>query len=359
MPGGFPIGLELCNATSVNSSISAFSNGATAGPTPSATANTKGSWTQLIAATTFDAIQVRVDMYLQTVFAAAESIAIDIGIGASGSEYVLIPNLMFSTPGQFQSMKCQYNFPLQIKAGQRIAVRSQSNLASNTDKVSCVLTLLNGGFTTPAGYAGVDAIGFNASAPTATVTTPVASPGVVNWTSHGFVAGQQVAFSGGTLPTGITANTFYYIIPTGLTTNAFEISATYGGTAINFTGTSSGTQTGVGYGTLGSAILAGNASKSAYTQLTPGTLKDYVGFALAVDAQGNASGNNLVMVDIAIGAAGSEVVILPNQMFFVGAQGFTSDLVGINIPMGTRIAARAASVSNATQILGVTLYGLF
>jgi hypothetical protein len=117
MPGGFPFPGDLCNATSINSAITAFSNGASAGPTPGATANTKGSWTQLIAATTVDAIHVRLDMYLQTAFAASESIAVDIGIGASGSEQVLIPNLVFSTPGQFQSMKCQYNFRFKSRRG--------------------------------------------------------------------------------------------------------------------------------------------------------------------------------------------------------------------------------------------------
>lgn len=78
-----------------------------------------------------------------------------------------------------------------------------------------------------------------------TVTTPVATPGVVNWTGHGLLAGTPVSFSGGVLPTGIVAGTTYYVIAAGLTANAFEISATVGGSAINFTGTSSGTQTGV------------------------------------------------------------------------------------------------------------------
>ncbi len=77
-----------------------------------------------------------------------------------------------------------------------------------------------------------------------TATLPVASPGVVNFTAHGFVAGQEVEFStAGTLPTGVVAGTKYFVIAAGLTANAFEISATLGGSAINFTGTSSGTHT--------------------------------------------------------------------------------------------------------------------
>jgi hypothetical protein len=82
----------------------------------------------------------------------------------------------------------------------------------------------------------------------ATVTTPVASPGLVNWTNHGLIAGQQVVFSagsGGALPTGLTAGTTYYVLAAGLTSSLFEVATTPGGTAINFTGTSTSPQTAV------------------------------------------------------------------------------------------------------------------
>lgn len=81
--------------------------------------------------------------------------------------------------------------------------------------------------------------------PGQTVTTPVASPGIVNATAHGFNAGDQVQFqvSGGSLPTGLVAGTTYFVSAAGLTANAFEVSATTGGAAINFTVSSTGTQT--------------------------------------------------------------------------------------------------------------------
>lgn len=80
---------------------------------------------------------------------------------------------------------------------------------------------------------------------TATVTTPIASPGQVNWTSHGLLVNTPVIFtvSGGSLPTGITAVQVYYV-KTVTNANSFTIAATPGGTAINFTGTTTGTQTG-------------------------------------------------------------------------------------------------------------------
>jgi hypothetical protein len=71
----------------------------------------------------------------------------------------------------------------------------------------------------------------------------VATPGVVNWTSHGLVANTPVVFSGGTLPTGITAGTVYYVVGSSITTNSFSVSSTPDGSAINTSGTSTGTQT--------------------------------------------------------------------------------------------------------------------
>lgn len=82
-------------------------------------------------------------------------------------------------------------------------------------------------------------------APQSTVTITNATPAVVTWTGHGFVAGQPVIFSTtGTLPTGLTPGTVYYVIAAGLTANEFQVSATAGGTAIDTSGAGSGTHTG-------------------------------------------------------------------------------------------------------------------
>jgi hypothetical protein len=69
-----------------------------------------------------------------------------------------------------------------------------------------------------------------------------ASPAVVNYTAHPFAANDPVVFStSGTLPTGLTAGTVYYVMSTGLTANAFQVSATAGGAAINTSSAGSGT----------------------------------------------------------------------------------------------------------------------
>lgn len=75
-------------------------------------------------------------------------------------------------------------------------------------------------------------------------TITIASPAVITLNSHGLTLNDTVQFTTtGALPTGISASTTYYVISAGLTTNAFEISATLGGTAINTSGTQSGTHT--------------------------------------------------------------------------------------------------------------------
>jgi hypothetical protein len=80
----------------------------------------------------------------------------------------------------------------------------------------------------------------------ATVTTPIASPGFVNWAAHPFKGNESVCFAvtGGALPTGLTVGVVYYVQTAGITAGAFKVSSSPGGADINFTGTSTGTQTG-------------------------------------------------------------------------------------------------------------------
>ena len=75
----------------------------------------------------------------------------------------------------------------------------------------------------------------------ATVTISNASPGVITYASHPFSVNDPVVFStSGTLPTGLSAGTVYYV-KTVLTANTFTVSATVGGAAINTSLAGSGT----------------------------------------------------------------------------------------------------------------------
>lgn len=76
------------------------------------------------------------------------------------------------------------------------------------------------------------------------VTAPVATPGVVTWAGgHGLEPGARVMFAGngGTLPTGLSADTAYYVREDGLTPTAFTVSTTPGGEAVAITATGSAT----------------------------------------------------------------------------------------------------------------------
>jgi len=79
----------------------------------------------------------------------------------------------------------------------------------------------------------------------ATVTVTIASPAVFSWTAHGLVAGTRIVFNTtGALPTGLTAaSSVYFVIAAGLTANNFEVSTTLGGSAVNTSGSQSGTHT--------------------------------------------------------------------------------------------------------------------
>jgi hypothetical protein len=76
-----------------------------------------------------------------------------------------------------------------------------------------------------------------------TCTISIASPAVITMTNT-CAAGDMVVFATtGALPTGLTAGTTYYVISAGLSSSQFEVSTTLGGSAVNTSGSQSGTQT--------------------------------------------------------------------------------------------------------------------
>ncbi len=81
--------------------------------------------------------------------------------------------------------------------------------------------------------------------PTGSVCTiSIASPAVVTLASHGFVAGDVVKFTtsiGGALPVGLSTNINFHVLATGLGLNTFRVSASPGGTAVDTSGSSTGT----------------------------------------------------------------------------------------------------------------------
>jgi hypothetical protein len=75
------------------------------------------------------------------------------------------------------------------------------------------------------------------------VTISIATPGVIT-AANTCAAGQAIIFqTTSALPTGLTAGTLYYVIATGLSASSFEVSTSVGGSAVNTSGSQSGTQT--------------------------------------------------------------------------------------------------------------------
>jgi hypothetical protein len=94
---------------------------------PGGTPNTKGAWSQIVAATTYDISAVVVVWDSQLAAGATGRGLIDLGIGPAGQEQVLIPNLFASLAGN-NTVNPQLTevMEVEIPAGSRLAMRAQS-----------------------------------------------------------------------------------------------------------------------------------------------------------------------------------------------------------------------------------------
>lgn len=104
---------------------------------------------------------------------------------------------------------------------------------------------------------------------TSSVSVSVASPGVVSHAGHTFVVNTPVVFTAGTLPTGLTVGTVYFV-RNPVAGVSYELSATSGGASINTTGSPSvGATIGRAFGTSSSNFLwkTGNLPAVATTLL--------------------------------------------------------------------------------------------
>lgn len=103
-----------------------------------------------------------------------------------------------------------------------------------------------------------------------------ATPAVFTETGHGLQAGQPLSFTtSGTLPTGLSLLTTYYVIAAGLAANTFEVALTPGGTAINTSSAGSGTHSiawqatgGIGGGAGTGGTTAGGVGGTAIGALS-------------------------------------------------------------------------------------------
>ena len=287
MSRGFWFDSGVANAQDIGS-VTATSLGTSVAS--GSTANTKGAYTQLVASTTYDATWLILTSNGGGAGITTNLImAVDVAIGASGSEQVILSNLVFLTSTDGPSIN-RVAIPCHIPAGSRIAIRSAVPLTGSITTYFNI-TLLDGSFTEPEALFVCDTYGF-----------------------------QSTGTKGTTLDPGTTANT-----------------------------------------------------KGAYAQLVASTSADIRGFFLTFDNQGyTATGSNTqgdMLIDLAIGASGSEQIIIPNMQVFnktdhtLGPMIIVpnmTEFMPIQIPNGTRIAARCQSTQTTASIrlVGITLYGI-
>lgn len=132
IPGGGAIDTYgFSTATSLGTSID-----------PGATANTKGAWVQITGSTTYDlaGFFLGLDGTSQTPGSATYFFNVDVGVGAAGSEVVVLPDFSFvmtMTNAPRRSLRPSYTpfLPIQVPAGSRIAVRAQCTGASSPSRL--------------------------------------------------------------------------------------------------------------------------------------------------------------------------------------------------------------------------------
>ena len=102
---------------------------------PGGTANTKGSWTEITASLS----ETLKNPYI--LFGAADNDAmsnanflLDIAVGGSGSEEVIISNLPFMTSSQ-ETSRPPIQLPITMVSGQRYAARLQCDITDATDRL--------------------------------------------------------------------------------------------------------------------------------------------------------------------------------------------------------------------------------
>lgn len=101
--------------------------------TASGSTNTKGSYTQLVASSSFDASAIKVSLAPAT---SHTGYLVDIAVGGAGSETVIATNLpIYSRTGTV----AVYDLPIHIPAGTRISARCQSATSAAVAHVSALL----------------------------------------------------------------------------------------------------------------------------------------------------------------------------------------------------------------------------
>ena len=111
--------------------------------------------------------------------------------------------------------------------------------------------------------------------------------------------------------------------------------------------------------TSGTSVPAGNQTMGSYTQIIASTLRDYSGIFVIHDSL-NRTASDQGGFDISIGASGSEQVIIPHLGWTTNSNDISSGWIyPINIPAGTRIAARSYFMHAGDTSPTIIIYGIY
>jgi hypothetical protein len=109
---------------------------------PGASANTKGSYVQITASTTYDlaGFFLGFDGTGNTPGSLANAISMDVGVGSAGNEVIVLPDFPLvasqtNAPRHSMNPGSTPYFPIKIPAGSRIAIRAQSTTASSPSRL--------------------------------------------------------------------------------------------------------------------------------------------------------------------------------------------------------------------------------
>jgi hypothetical protein len=180
-----------------------------------------------------------------------------------------------------------------------------------------------------------------ATSNSATFTVTIASPGVVSLTGHGLLTGDSVYLTTtGALPTGLAVSTTYWVIK--IDADSFKLATTFAnavaGTAINTSGTQSGTHTCVSGGLITwkqgtRGVIDGGDATAGYINEE---IISFVGSGSAVSLSNNVTANI------------TSITLTPGDWDITGAVTFSGSLTGTVLAMG--IDTTTANLPSSTLI---------
>jgi hypothetical protein len=177
-----------------------------------------------------------------------------------------------------------------------------------------------------------------------TITITVASPAVVTATGHSFNNGDIIQlYTTGALPTGLSTNVNYYIV--NKATNTFQLSLTNGGSAINTSGTQSGTHSCTFY----SQVRANQTAGFSIVTYTGTGVNTTVGHGLGVAPKMIIIKSKTVVQDWAVYHSNLTSAIYWLQLNGTGTQNNNAAVWNSTAPTSSVFSVGTASVSNATS----------